>query len=442
MGLNYVKTIQINVDIRKLIMAEGCFENYGASEFLETVQNISILKQIQESTYHIVNSWFTHEPKQINWLELLQQFESISPITKALSISYLIREIFFTFIFKIYASSPILLTADDDMYDPFDMEDISNEVKILFSDHMKELLNGEIKNLTSSYFRDTFTTLDLGILDSALSNICLSVDDIKKFLEEKYPCLSSQELIDNFRYEYTKEEILKITVDNLDDFLCTLFDEYTKKYESKYQLSVLVEQFSKHTIEYKPFQYDIEFLEDFPTINSNNSSGKHVYPQFSFSSCIYESKPYYLPATSNFVNSTYTASMLSQIFFLSLYELGKTDLKFTKCPQCKKLFILQRYRSKYCSKSCGNKAKHENYIEKGFNKDYHRFRKRFYQLHASNHKTYDDMQQIFEKLYNSYKKELSELTTQTTDILEFNKKAEQCYHKYKKQYKDNNADIQ
>ena len=108
---------------------------------------------------------------------------------------------------------------------------------------------------------------------------------------------------------------------------------------------------------------------------------------------------------------------LFQIFFITLENLKETNLKFQRCHQCKKIFS-ERNRSKYCSPQCGEKAKYLRYIAKGFNKDYHRIRKKLYQLHERTTRNRLSKSDFF-SLYEEFKSELSLLTLTSRTLEDF-----------------------
>lgn len=417
------------------------FENYGADEFLEIINNLDELIEIQQYIRKTINSWFTKEQEQLNWAQVLKQYKDISPITNALDISFLVREIFVSFLDKIFLNNPILI---DNSSAPYNPKDLSKEIKILFSSNEINLLNGEVDNLIIDYFLNTLDTLDLGVIIPKLSGTYITSANLRLLtIRQSNKTSDPNKIVENYIHnpKYSKDDLLEITFDVISENLYKILSDYKKQISLQCLFSQEIKKNLGITKEpYLAFQNDIEFLNNFTMIelypeNTNQRNKKVPYKQIPFYELEYTTKDYYLPTNSNPDHSEYMVNSLAQVIYLILFELKRTDLVFSKCPFCQRLFTIKKYKSKYCSKSCGNKAKHEHYLGKNFNKLYHRFRKRYYQLNYTNHKNYDSMQPFFNKQYNKYKDELHKLTLKCNNEDEFCMKAEDCYSKFYKAYK-------
>lgn len=423
------------------------FEFYGADEFLEILNNFDKLLEIQQNICKTINSWFTMEQEQLNWTYILNQYKSISPLTNALGLSFLVREIFVNFLDEIFLNNPILI---DDSCAPFKLDDLSEEVRILFSSNTSDLLKGEIDKLIVDYFLNAFATLDLGVIMPELSGTYLTSDNLRPLMEHQSNKTSDpNEIIENYiqNPEYSKEDLLEISIEAISENLFKILSDYKRQIKPINLLNQEIKKNSDFSREpYHAFQNDIEFLSNFTTVelcpeSTKQHNTKIPYKQIPFSELKYTPKDYYLPTNSNPYHFEYVVNSLAQIIYLILFELKSADFVFSKCPFCQRFFTIKKYKAKYCSKSCGNKAKHKHYLENNFNKLYHRFRKRYYQLNYTNHKNYDAMQSFFDDQYNLYKDNLHKLTLECSDENEFCKKAENYYSEFRDAYKTQQTSI-
>lgn len=385
-----------------------CFENYGAQEFLSLVDNLDGMKNLNKKIDTIIDSWFTTSHEQIVWNELYEEFQNISPFTRALNYSYLVRETFKVFIDKIFYNHPELLEEDCDC----NLEDYQFIRNLKTGEKNLSLKDG-IDNLIISFFLNTFTESDYSTFE-------LQSPDWNNY---------------------------SLDILCLDDFLYSLLSNFKKNHIKEYSFYEPMKKkiYKAENIKYSPslhsaFSLDIEYLSSLSSANlylldSKCNNEKQSHKMIAFKDMEYPLHSRYLPDEYNPETLQYKTSSLYQILYLLLDKLKTTELKFTRCLQCGKLF-LKIQRSKYCSRSCGNKAKHQHYMKDGFNYDYHRLRGNFYQLHyqATTNKISGNS---YDELYANYKDELHQIMLDSESTEEFCINGEKCYKKYKELYKTN-----
>ena len=380
---------------------EYCFKHYGADELLSLYHNLNKLKALSREIKSTTDSWLTISRKKLIWRDLYDEFTELSSLTRILGITYLIREVFITFIDKFFYTYP-----------QFWEDDLEN---IPITNPIKKSILSEYgpDNLIVDFFLKTFTESDYYTFDLHLS------DNPKT---DQYGNVHNDEIfLDDFLYEL------------LSTFKNTHYSEYT--FIEKIKKKVYSEENKKYIPPtHSSFAIEINFIDNIFSQNPDSQDEKiESSSLFYFKDIEYQVLPCYLPDDYNPEVLQYKTSYLCQILYLLINKLKTTDLKYTICLECGNYF-LKIYRSKYCSDTCGNKAKHHHYMRKGFNNDYHRLRKRFYQLHyqATRNKLDDDS---YDSFYTDYMDDLHKIMHDCDNIEEFCAQGEECYKYYKEQYK-------
>lgn len=360
-------------------------KNYGAQEFLSLINNLDNLKKYGQTLDKQVDELVTclsnkSTHLKIDWKMLHNNFrEIVSFLPFSMTFSYLFREMFMSFIDKYYTKYPSCLA-----------DELSETDFCLVSFYLK------------TFNKDDNKLFSLNLSQKLSPNLY----DISA---EEY----SYNLIEEFKTKSFES-------------ICYLEKMSKKIYEASNQT------YTPRT-SYSPFDNDIAFLSIFQFDKIYFPDDKNLdWEKIEFKKIQYPIKKEYCP--DKIISFTkYQTTFLFQIFFITLENLKETNLKFQRCHQCKNIFS-ERNRSKYCSPQCGEKAKYLRYISKGFNKDYHRIRKKLYQLHDRTTRNRLSRSDFF-SLYEEFKSELSLLTLTSRTLEDFVNKGEACYKKYKDKYK-------